>query len=257
MAETKRHAASRKKLEQSRKDGRVLKSQLFTQASVLTICLLWAISALRGYWVKNEMLLQYLIVEGFNYPGLCLKLAALLLVKVTLITLAPPLAVGIAAEILQVGLRFDPGLVVPKASRLDFINGLKGCVAGLKTIWQHFLRLVIFSLVFFGFFSGLLTTMPAEFLSAGWRFELPELFTRLVLTGGAVLMFSGGVDYLVRRKSYLAELSMDDDEIRREHRDDEGDPLMRSLRRAQHEALLMQEMVRRVRSSRVIVVEKA
>jgi type III secretion protein U len=46
------------------------------------------------------------------------------------------------------------------------------------------------------------------------------------------------------------------DEARRELKDDEGDPMLRSQRKAMHESLLMQDMVQRVRRSKVLVVER-
>ena len=70
------------------------------------------------------------------------------------------------------------------------------------------------------------------------------------------MLFFGVLDFLVKRKEYLKELSMSHDEIRRETKDEEGDPLVKTMRRLQHEELLQRDLVARVRRSKVIVVER-
>jgi type III secretion protein U len=65
------------------------------------------------------------------------------------------------------------------------------------------------------------------------------------------------LDLFLKRREYLTELSMSHDEMRRESKDEEGDPLVKSMRRSLHEQLLMQDLVKRVRKARVVVVEPA
>jgi type III secretory pathway component EscU len=71
----------------------------------------------------------------------------------------------------------------------------------------------------------------------------------------AILVVAGVVDYQIRRRRYHRELSMSHEELQRELREDEGDPVMKAHRRAVQEVLSMEELVSRVRKARVVVVE--
>ena len=71
-----------------------------------------------------------------------------------------------------------------------------------------------------------------------------------------MLVLLGVVDLLVQRKQFNRELSMSVDEVRREERETEGDPRHRAARRSIYEAQIMQDIVSRVRRSKVILVEK-
>jgi flagellar biosynthetic protein FlhB len=46
------------------------------------------------------------------------------------------------------------------------------------------------------------------------------------------------------------------EEAREEYKEDEGDPHMKSARRHEHEAMILSELARRVRSAKVIVVSR-
>ncbi|HEX3772260.1 MAG TPA: EscU/YscU/HrcU family type III secretion system export apparatus switch protein, partial [Polyangiaceae bacterium] len=59
---------------------------------------------------------------------------------------------------------------------------------------------------------------------------------------------------LVMRRSWLARLRMTKEEVRRDHRDAEGDPMMRAARRRAYQDLLTQATIASVRSATVVVV---
>jgi len=259
VAEQKAHKPTQRKLEKARKEGKVLKSPLIAQTLLVTACIFTFILAVRISLVSNKILLEYIFTEGFRHPEVCFVLALKLLVKLSLISLAPAVLVAILAEAFQVGIRVEFSLISPKASKFDMVKGLAGIFKGLKSSWQFFIKFFLFSWVLFIFFRDLSGSLPALFFESA-EAKLDAL-RHGVLTisyySAMALTVSALFDYVMKRRTYQAELSMSDDELRREYKDQEGDPHMRSARRAMHESLLMQDVVRRVRRARVIVVEKA
>ena len=81
--------------------------------------------------------------------------------------------------------------------------------------------------------------------------------SHLVVRGLVLLVAFGVLDYLIHRKRFYSELSMSHEELKREQRDQDGDPFLRMTRRAEHEMLMQQDIVARVRRAKVLVVERA
>lgn len=65
-----------------------------------------------------------------------------------------------------------------------------------------------------------------------------------------------GLDYWVRRRAFMRSVSMSAEELKQELKQDEGDPALKSYRRSLHEALALQDLARRIRTTRVIIVER-
>jgi type III secretion protein U len=74
----------------------------------------------------------------------------------------------------------------------------------------------------------------------------------LSLAAGALAL--AGLDYAWARWSHLRSLRMTFDEVRREHRESEGDPMLRARRRAEHRSLMAQGAARGARAATVLVV---
>ncbi|NLF24901.1 MAG: EscU/YscU/HrcU family type III secretion system export apparatus switch protein [Deltaproteobacteria bacterium] len=258
MSENKPFKPSKKKLEKARKEGKVLKSQIVTQACSVAGTALAGLFLTRACLVKNKMLLEYLLLEGFRYPFESLWLAWGELVKIGVGSLLCGCAVGTIVEILQVGFRFESALLAPKASRFDVSNGFKKIWEGLKGGWLKILNLLVLFFCFFHFLGALLQDakqmffLPVEQLVQAYQ----RWYLAMLLLMAGVLFGLGVLEYLIRRRSFFKELSMSHEELRREHKELEGDPHHKSARRVMHESIMQQDLVARVRRARVIVVEK-
>jgi flagellar biosynthesis protein FlhB len=79
---------------------------------------------------------------------------------------------------------------------------------------------------------------------AGW------LAWRAALVGLAI----GAVDVLVTRRAWTKKLRMTKDEVKREHRDAEGDPQLKAARERAYHELLAQVAIANVRGASVVVV---
>jgi len=96
-------------------------------------------------------------------------------------------------------------------------------------------------------------------LGAASERDVVDVFSDLahsaVYIGAAVLLVFGAIDFLLQRRKFYRELSMSLDDLRREHKDEEGDPHIRSARKHMHQTLSNEDITARVRRSKVIVVE--
>ena len=74
--------------------------------------------------------------------------------------------------------------------------------------------------------------------------------------GVFALILLGSLEYVINRHKFLKEMSMTHTELKREHKEDEGDPYLKSSRKLLHQELLSQDLVQRVKRSKVVIVER-
>ena len=77
-------------------------------------------------------------------------------------------------------------------------------------------------------------------------------------TGSALIALLGlcGIDYCWKRYRQIQRLKMDEEEFKREHRESEGDPQTKSMRKRLHQELSRQRLIQEVRKARVIITGK-
>jgi len=161
-------------------------------------------------------------------------------------TLAAPVAgavVGaLAAGLLQTRGLFAPGAVRLRGERLHPARNLARLAspAALGGVLLSLLK----ATVALGIAAGALRTTAAA-LAGLPRLDapallaaLPRLLAPLVLRLALLLACFAAADLLLVRARHSKSLRMTKDEVRREHREDEGDPLHRAERRRRHRALL-------------------
>lgn len=255
----KRFEPSKKRLEKARREGNVAKSQYLSQYLVTIAGLLICLAYIANSWVEHKILLQYLWTEGLNSPAEAARIVlgkyAMLVVKL----LAILAVTGILSEFAQVGVSIEPGLLGFKLERVDPFGGTKKLFENLKRSWQVVLRLVIVIVVLSWFFTEILGELAgsmtlisasAPAIGFGW-------VKKLILYMAVCLLGLGLFDYYLQKRKWFQSVGMSFEDMRQEHKDDEGDPHIKAARKAQHQELLRQNLVKRIRSSRVIIVERA
>jgi flagellar biosynthesis protein FlhB len=83
---------------------------------------------------------------------------------------------------------------------------------------------------------------------------LGELCGRLGLRLAAAAAVIGVGDYLWQRHAHRKKLRMSRDEVKREHKESEGDPSHKAERHRLHQELIQQRMVAEVRKADLVVV---
>jgi flagellar biosynthesis protein FlhB len=259
MAEAKSHKPTFKRLRKAREDGRTVKSTVVTSAAALSGCYFGVYQFGEGLWFNNQILLQYLLVQGFDTPDEMLLQFVLLIVRGVLTVLGLVALFAILAEVRMVGFQIELKPLSPNFSRVNPVSGFQRIGSGIKEIWLTalFMLLLVIALAILLFWVGL---VPPG-LAGGTLTFLQRSFARagaLVATAGClVFCAAGAIEYLWKRNQFMRELSMSADDLRREHKESEGDPQFRALRRSKHRELAQQDLVKQVRAAKVIIVERA
>jgi type III secretion protein U len=162
------------------------------------------------------------------------------LLRACLLPCAGALAGALAAGLLQAGFLFAPGALAPRLERIDPIRGLRRLFSAAQAV------AVLLGLAR----AAALLTVGALWLrdAAPWiqglaRLEPASMWRVLPALGGLagrlalVLLAFGAVDLARARRLHLRSIRLTRDELRREHREDEGDPAQKAARRRAHRGL--------------------
>lgn len=178
------------------------------------------------------------------------------------VSLCAPLlgAAGAASALLgflQTGGAFTASRFAPDFSRVDPFNGIKG----LFTLERAFslARSLVAALAVGWLGWSLLRDHLGDMANTAGRAEAVAaaswLLGRRLLWGVALVgLVLGGVDYFFVRRAWLARHRMSKDEVKREHRESEGDPEVRAARRRAHQEALAGSMIAAVKDATVLLV---
>lgn len=183
--------------------------------------------------------------------------AAWLWVALSAPVLGAAAAVSALLGFLQTGGAFTASRFAPDLSRIDPFNGIKGLFT-LERVFSLVRSLVAALAV--GWLSwGVLRDHLSDLANSVGRAEAVAaaswlLGRRLLWAAGLVGLVLGGVDYFFVRRSWLARHRMTKDEVKREHRESEGDPEVKAARRRAHQEALAGSMIAAVKEATVLIV---
>jgi len=259
VTQEKSHPPTARRKRRARKEGKVAKSQALTRAMVLggvfgLLCL-----GAQFCWVRWCLLLKWQLTEGFTEPFTSCREVVLGGLLFLSILLGLGAGLGLLVESAQVGLVFEFGPLAPRFDRLEPFAGISRLAASLRGAWWHLAIIGLASLLFHGFSPHVLVSLgsvqPFDYVEA--VAATAALVEVLAWGGIGVATMIGLVDWFRQRRRVLSELSMSLEEIRREQREEEGDPLVRSMRQALHREVSKMERIARIRRARVVIVERA
>jgi flagellar biosynthesis protein FlhB len=267
MADDKTEKPTEKKLKDAREKGQVSKSTDLTQ-SVLFLTAA-AVLSFSGPALVEQ--LKAFMIESFG-PGL---LAAgsdsnMLITRIgdastKFLLLSMPLLMALAVAAIAVnfaqlqGFLFAPSALAPKFSKLNPVAGLQNILFKPKTYLELLKNLLKFVVILWLAYSTLSSALRdlivssrlsiAQFATLGPKL----LFTLLFKVGGVFLLF-GAADFVIQKQLFIKELMMSKEEVKREHKDEEGDPHVKSHRRSLYMALLRENAVKQVPKAKAVVV---
>jgi flagellar biosynthesis protein FlhB len=178
--------------------------------------------------------------------GSALRLAALVVASLV--------GGSVLSHALQRGLVFSPSAVAPDWRRLG--QGLRR-ILGPEALVQGAQSLVSFTAAVGVAASVALNYLPLTFGSDDPRGALAAAADLLVRTWVALLAVAvgaAGLDWAWARRAHRRRLRMSKDEVRREHRRQEGDPQLKSQRRARARELAAGTGWAAVAKARAVVV---
>jgi flagellar biosynthetic protein FlhB len=254
---------SQKKLDDSRKKGQVWKSKDLTGVFVLLV----GLGAVSGSWEYIETRVKLLFrfsFEHINHPeALGVATAQLLEMAVqSVIILCIPILLSVAlvgalAEFFQVGALFTMDPLMPKLEKLNPIQGMKN-IFSKKTAVEMIKNLakvsvaayVVIGVVRDGM--GMVVQTVRQDVN-GVLAVMGEMTYRVAVRVGIVFLLFSIFDIWWQRKSYMKDMMMSKDEVKREYKQSEGDPQHKAHRKQMHQEIMESAQMDSVKSADVIV----
>ena len=265
-----------KRLRDARKKGDVAKSRDVTATATL---LVWLLVLVFGAGFAGSRIMS-LFDAGFtmvarNQPfamsaGALGWHAVTVGLLITAIALVPAAATGMLSEFLQAGGVFTTEKLKPTLDKMNPVEGIKkmfsldNLVELLKTLAKVMLIVFVVWLIARGSLADILDKtgpllQPAAetdgraAAAAVLSFTGQLLRSTLLWTFGIFLMVAV-LDMAWQHHSYIKKMRMSLRDIRDEHKENEGDPLVKSSRRQLHEEWANQNAVGAARGANVLVV---
>jgi flagellar biosynthetic protein FlhB len=253
-----------RKLQKTRQRGHLPQSQELT--SVVTLLVLIAMVALLGPSLTKWFIVQ--IKHGMSCENTVFasteafvafingKTADLLLV--ILPVLAALFAGAVLAGVAVSGLNFAPRAIELKFDQLNPVAGFEKLVnaRSLVKLLASILKLICISLVVWFYIRNKLEDFAA--LRWTWSTEMLAVIARLILgllmRVGILLLVIGIADAIYQKWKYIHDLKMTRQEVKRDRKDTEGSPEVKSrIRRIQIE-MASRRMLREVPRASVVLV---
>ncbi len=228
------------RLRDARKKGDVPRSSELTRAFVLVGCLIWLGFGMAGL-MQSLMVMLKSAISNPDLLALPSPQAALALLQPHLLGLfLPPLVLVIVfsllGDFLQVRGVFSLEPLLPKLDNLNPAQGFERIFA-LRTLVHLGFSLLMIVLILFSAVVLIklalhdlasLTQRPSWHAAsvAAW------LLFKLLAVSALVHLLVAVMDVMYQQFDYLQRQRMSIDELRREHKENEGDPHMRARRRA-------------------------
>jgi len=239
MADEKTEEATDQKLEKAHEDGSFPKSTEFCSAIVFAMVLLTLIGG--GSMLFDQLRVLIRVGLEFNSRDLSMEelwvkmgviyTAALwLIVPITLVSAVA----GVIGMVAQVGFQVSFKPVEPKLENISPVKGIKK-IFSMKSVLelgQMMIRAIVIGAVAYWLIRGAIS------LFAGVAYQsLPvvgstawHLISRLLEFSLLCFLIMSGCDYAIQRWQFMKDQRMSKDEVKREYKESEGDPLIKSER---------------------------
>ena len=260
MAEEKTEKPTAKKHRENRKEGKVPRTQELGAWSALALFAL-ALPKLLGHELEalRDLMTRCLALSGGADIAAAVDLLGdgLWHMLVVLLALgAGVLIVGIAGALAQGGFFLASKSAKPKLSKLNPLQGVKR-LFGVRTLWEGVKMLLKSSIVALLAWTGVQSMLP---LVGG----LVPMQAVLDQTGATALTMMRNVailgvvmavaDYLVQRRQVGKQARMTKEEVKQEHKQAEGDPLLKGAIRSRQLAAARNRMMADVPTADVVLV---
>ena len=261
MSADKTEQPTPKRKRDARKKGQVAKSQDVI-ASVVTIGCFVSISSVFAPGVTQLEELITLPTHFYTAPFptamnnvmlACLKVIAELSLPVCFVAMF----MGIAGNIMQVGFLLSGEPIKPELKKLNPLEGVKKIVSmkNLFELGKSTIKVLLIGAVVWSVIAGSLN----GFLRLPWGGAIgyldalgPTLAYLTNSIAGAYVAIAAA-DFFFQRFQHNKQLRMSKDEVKREYKESEGDPMIKSKRRQLHQEMIASDTTARTRNATVVV----
>jgi flagellar biosynthesis protein FlhB len=254
-----------KRLREARKKGQVPKSQDATQAFLFLI----GFSVLIGIGPQLTTNLKAFSIKYLELSTTNTMLSTDALYNILtdsimfmLINLSPMLGaimvIAIGVNYAQVGSLFTFETIKPSLNKINPFNGIKKWFSP-ATFIELIKTLIKFAIVIFLAYGIIKDLIRPLVLSVGsdlqnMNFLLKEMIMKFTYKVSVVFVIIAAADYFLQKKMMMKNLKMSKDEIKREYKQDEGDPMFKHKRKELAHELVFNNMMKKARKATAVVV---
>ena len=183
-------------------------------------------------------------------------------IETFLLAIIPLLAIAFAAaaffSYIQIGALFTLKPLTPDAKKLNPVQGAKNLVNKDKVVQliKNLLKIATMTAIGYSVLRDelpQLITTPRADLASGIQLLSMSAF-RLASTCLGALVFFGVADFFWQRHQHGQKLKMSKDEVKREYKESEGDPMLKGQRQQLHQELINEPAMARVQDADAVVV---
>ncbi|WP_342077351.1 flagellar type III secretion system protein FlhB [Yoonia sp. SS1-5] len=262
----KQYEPTQKKLQDARKKGEIAKSTDLTTAAVylgflITMMTIGPLALIDLATAMSSLLRNADDLAVLWFSGSGMSLSGGIFSEVSW-GFAPwfviPAMLAIASIILQQSFIVTGSKLAPKLDRISPLSGIKNKFGrqGLFEFFKSTIKLIIYGVIMALFLNAQLDKMigsmqlpPAVIVA-----ELGRILVQLMLIVLVVAAVLGGIDYLWQRAEHIRKNRMSRKEMMEEHKQAEGDPMMKQQRRQRAHEIAMNKMLADVPTADVIIV---
>lgn len=261
MSSEKTEQPTPKRLRDIRERGQVAKSQDVPSALTVMAVAVYLL-AMSGEMLKGILSMGEVPMLLMNRPfDEALELAVTSTIASSLRVAGPligmVLGVALCANLMQVGVLFSVQAALPKMENLNMskwfkqVFSLKNLVEFLKNI----LKVTVLGLSVYLIFKSYLPRLfriPQGNIGDMWLL-LGAAGWDLVFTAAGIFCVIAAADWFFQRWQFNKQNMMSKEEVKREYKESEGDPLIKGKRRQLHQEMIAQNQIANVRKAKVLV----
>jgi flagellar biosynthetic protein FlhB len=256
----KTEKATPKKLKESRKEGRVARTQdLGAWASVLVVGASMNVLARHGLDKVRELLaetFQAIATPDTAHATALLGSGARLAFMMALTMGCLVMVVGVGSAVAQGGLFFATKAVKPSLKKLDPVQGVKR-LFGPHALWEGAKMLLKSSLVAYFVWRAIRNLMPivGGLVPLDTALQLSaQAATGLMRDVAAAGLVAAAADYAMQRRKTGKQVRMTKEEVKQEHKQSEGDPHLKGAIRSRQLAAARNRMMADIQDADVVLV---
>lgn len=234
------------KLRKAREKGQVVNSPETIASATTLIVLAWLYLRRESIWA--DLVTLFAVAPDPDLPFALQLTEALRASGRLALGLVAPIVAGVIAFAILLGMAISGGPLIsfhpltPDFSKLNPAGGFKKIFgrAALMRFLMHVIRasaiLAVLGMILWGQIGAMLPTPPCGLECAGRTAR--SMLVPLLIACAAILILAALFDYLVQRANFLRDQRMSITEYKREHKDQEGDPMLRGHLRGEQRAMV-------------------
>lgn len=251
-----------RRLADARKRGEVSKSREVGATAGLLAAL--AIGSLMLGWAGDQLaaLIELAIAsigQPFEYAAPALaRASAWALLSIVLAFAVPVALISLLADFLQIGPVLSTEPLAPKLERLDLVAGLRRMFGAenLVELAKSLLKTALIGLIAWLVVREIFAKSTSLVHGAAPALGEALRASTFQLLGWTVAIFSvvTMVDVLYQRYAFRKRMRMTRSEVKREHKEDEGDPMLKQKRKQLHQEWSERNAISSAQSANVLVM---